>query len=174
MSSSTVALVSDRGVQHTNLPQEVLELSSLLRCSGEDELLLGHGLGIMGGIELFVLDFNSQGELCSFGIELAETGDLPSQPPVVKVFNLALQVDKVTTGSEQEGPEPGGEWFDRDFLTMPNRVSLHVEVNDIRGLIQALAVMVSRPDSTCHLIRKLSLRFRGSGLVVGVPPTSII
>jgi hypothetical protein len=29
-------------------------------------------------------------------------------------------------------------------------------------------------DSTCHLTRKLSSRFRGSGLVVGVPPTSIV
>ena len=34
--------------------------------------------------------------------------------------------------------------------------------------------LVSHPDLTCHLTRKLSLRFHGSGLVVGVPPTSII
>ena len=31
--------------------------------------------------------------------------------------------------------------------------------------------LVSRPDLTCHLTRKLSSRFWGSGLVVGVPPT---
>ena len=33
---------------------------------------------------------------------------------------------------------------------------------------------VSHPDSMCHLTCKLSLRFCGSGLVVGVPSTSII
>ena len=35
-------------------------------------------------------------------------------------------------------------------------------------------LLVSRPDLMCHLTRKLSWRFRCSGLVVGVPPTSII
>ena len=34
--------------------------------------------------------------------------------------------------------------------------------------------LVSHLDSTCHLTRKLSLRVRGLGLVVGVPPTSIV
>ena len=34
--------------------------------------------------------------------------------------------------------------------------------------------LVSRPDSMCHLTCKLSSRFRGSGLVAGVPPTSIV
>ena len=33
---------------------------------------------------------------------------------------------------------------------------------------------VSSLDSTCHLTHKLSLRFWGLGLVVGVPPTSIV
>ena len=33
---------------------------------------------------------------------------------------------------------------------------------------------LSCPDSTCHLTRKLSSRFRGLGLVAGVPPTSIV
>ena len=34
--------------------------------------------------------------------------------------------------------------------------------------------LVSCPDSTCHLTCKLSSRFCGLGLVVGVPPTSIV
>jgi hypothetical protein len=34
--------------------------------------------------------------------------------------------------------------------------------------------LLSRLDSTCHLTCKLSLRFWGSGLVAGVPPTSIV
>ena len=34
--------------------------------------------------------------------------------------------------------------------------------------------LVSRPDSMCHLTRKLSLGCRGSGLVAGVPPISIV
>ena len=84
--------------QHTNLLQEVLELSHLLRCSGKDESLLGHGLGIVGCIELFVQDLNLQGEVGGFLVELAKMGDLPSQPPVVKVFDLALQMCKVIAG----------------------------------------------------------------------------
>ena len=86
----TVALALDGGVWHDNLLREVLETSSLLRCSGEDEPLLGHGPGVMGGIELFVQNFNSQSEFCSFGIELVELGDLPSQYPVIKVFDFTL------------------------------------------------------------------------------------
>ena len=112
-------------------------LVSLTLCfiAARHELLLRHGSSITGGIKLFIQDFDLQGKLYSFSIELTEMGDLPSQPPVVKVFNLALQVDKVTTRPEQEGPELGGEWFNRVFLAMPNRVSLHIEINDIRGLI---------------------------------------
>ena len=34
--------------------------------------------------------------------------------------------------------------------------------------------LVSHPDSTCHLTRKLSSRFRGLGLVAGVPPTRFV
>ena len=34
--------------------------------------------------------------------------------------------------------------------------------------------LVSRLDSMCHLTCKLSSRVQGLGLVVGVPPTSII
>ena len=34
--------------------------------------------------------------------------------------------------------------------------------------------LVSHLDLTCHLTRKLSLGFWGLGLVVGVPPTSIV
>ena len=67
-------------------------------------------------------------DLCSefggFLIELAEASDLPSQPPVVKVADVMLQVHEVTAGPDEEGVEPGGEWFDGVFLAMPNRVSL--------------------------------------------------
>jgi hypothetical protein len=34
--------------------------------------------------------------------------------------------------------------------------------------------LVSHLDSMCHLTRELSLRIQGSGLVAGVPPTSIV
>ena len=34
--------------------------------------------------------------------------------------------------------------------------------------------LVSCLDSTCHLTCKLSSRVQGSGLVAGVPPTSVI
>ena len=54
-----------------------------------------------------------------------------------------LQVDKVATRSEQEAPEPGGEQFNRVLLAMPNHVSLCIEVNNVRGLIRALAIMIS-------------------------------
>ena len=59
-------------------------------------------------------------------VELMETGDLPSQPPVVKVADVTLQVHKVTAGPDKKGAEPGRERLDRVFLTMPNRVSLRI------------------------------------------------
>jgi hypothetical protein len=37
--------------------------------------------------------------------------------------------------------EPGGDWFNGVFLTMPNHVSLRIQINDVRGLIQALDFM---------------------------------
>ena len=40
--------------------------------------------------------------------------------------------------------------------------------------VEANIDVLSCSDSTCHLTRKLSSRFCGSGLVVGVPPTSIV
>ena len=78
----------------------------------------------MGHIELFIGDFHLQGKVGGFLIELAEVGDLPSQSPVIKVLDFVLQVCQVATGPEEEGAEPGGDRFDRVFLTMPNHVSL--------------------------------------------------
>ena len=98
MSLLTAILVLEGGVWHANLLKEVLEPDGLLRCPSEDKPLLGHGLGIVGQIELFIQDFNLKGELCSFLVEFTEAGDLPSQPPVIKVSDLALQVDEVATG----------------------------------------------------------------------------
>jgi hypothetical protein len=86
-------------------------------------------------------DFDSRGELGSFLIELAEAGDLPSQPPVVKVADVALEVYEVTAWPDEEGTEPGGEWFNGVFFAMPNRVSLCIQINNIRGLIRALLLM---------------------------------
>jgi hypothetical protein len=97
MSSST-AFASDRGAWHTNLPLEVLKPGCLLRCPGENELLLRHGPGVVGSIKLFIQDLNLQGEFCHFIIELVEAGVLLSHPPVIKIFDLALQMDEVTTG----------------------------------------------------------------------------
>ena len=69
-------------------------------------------------------DFNLCGELSSFLIKLAEAGDLPSQPPVIKVADVMLQVHEVTAWPNKEGMEPGRERFDGVFLAMPNCVSL--------------------------------------------------
>ena len=52
-------------------------------------------------------DIDSCGEFSGFLIELAEATNLPSQPPVVKVADVALQVHKVAAGPEEEGAEPG-------------------------------------------------------------------
>ena len=71
-------------------------------------------------------DFDSRGELSSFLIELTEAGDLSSQPPVVKVADVALEVYEVAARSDEESAEPGGEWFDGVFLAMSNRVSLRI------------------------------------------------
>ena len=71
-------------------------------------------------------DFDLCGELGGFLIELAEVSDLPSQPPVIKVADVALEVDEVAAWSNKKGMEPGGEWFNGVLLTMPNRVSLRI------------------------------------------------
>ena len=86
-------------------------------------------------------DFDLHGELGGFLIELTEAGDLPSQPPVVKVANVALEVYEVTAWPDEEGTEPGGEWFNGVFFAMPNRVSLCIQIDNIRGLIRALLLM---------------------------------
>jgi hypothetical protein len=99
-------------------------LGHLLRCSGKDQSFLRHGSGVTGRIKLFVQDIDSSGEFSGFLIELVEVGDLPSQPLVVKVTDVMLQVHKVAAGPDKEGTEPGGEWLNGVFLAMPNRVSL--------------------------------------------------
>jgi hypothetical protein len=88
-------------------------------------------------------------------IELAEASDLPSQPPVVKVADVVLQVPEVAAGPDEEGVKPGGERFDRVFLSMPICVSLHIQVNNMRGLIQALLIMVSGNSSIFQLFDPL-------------------
>ena len=85
--------------------------------AGEDQSLLRHGASVAGCIEFFVQDFNSRGELGGFLIELAEASDLPSQPPVVKVTDVALEVYEVAARPDEEGTEPGGEWFNGVFVT---------------------------------------------------------
>jgi hypothetical protein len=76
-------------------------------------------------------------------IELMEAGDLSSHPPVIKVFNFMLQVHKVTARPKEEDMKPSREWFDGVFLAMPNCVSLHIQIDNMRGLIRALALMVT-------------------------------
>ena len=100
-------------------------------------------------------DFNLRGKLGSFLIEFAEAGDLPSQPPVIKVADVPLQVHEVTAGPNEEGAEPGGERFDGVFLAMPNRVSLHIQVNNVRGLIRALLLVESGDPSIFQLLDPL-------------------
>ena len=92
-------------------------------------------------------DVNPCGELGGFLIELMEASDLPSQPPVIKVTDVALQVHEVTAGPNKEGAEPGGKRLDGVFLTMPNRVSLRIQIDNVRGLIRAL-LLVEPGNST--------------------------
>jgi hypothetical protein len=109
--------------------------------TGEDQSLLGHGASVVGCIEFFMQDFNSCGELGGFLIELTEASDLPSQPPVVKVADVALEEYEVAAGPDEEGTELGGEWFNGIFLAMPNRVSLCIQIDNIGGLIRALLLV---------------------------------
>ena len=129
--------------QHANLLQEVFELGRLLGCAGKDQSFLGHGSGVAGRVELFVQDINLCDEFGSFLVELAEVGNLPSQPPVIKVADVALQVYEVTAGPDEEGAKPGEEQFDGIFLAMPNHVSLRIQIDNVRGLIRALLFMES-------------------------------
>ena len=71
-----------------------------MRDSGEDEPFLRHGPGIVGCMKFFVQDLDLQGEVGGFLVKLMKMGDLPSQPPVVKVFNFALQMHEVTARPE--------------------------------------------------------------------------
>ena len=100
-------------------------------------------------------DIDSCSELGGFLIELTEVSDLPSQPPVVKVADVALQVYEVTAGPNKEGTEPGRERFDGVFLAMPNCVSLHIEIDNVRGLIQALLLMEPGDSSILQLFDPL-------------------
>ena len=86
-------------------------------------------------------DVNPCGKLGGFLIKLAEASNLPSQPPVVKVADVALQVHEVTAWPNKEGVEPGGERLDGVFFAMPNCVSLRIQVDNVRGLIRALLLM---------------------------------
>ena len=106
-------------------------------------------------------DFNACGELSSFLIELAEASDLPSQPPVVKVADVALEVYEVTARPNEEGAEPGREQFDGVFLTMPNRVSLHIQIDNIGGLIRAL-IHVKPGDTSVFQLLDPFCRFEDS------------
>ena len=85
-------------------------------------------------------------------IEFAEAGDLSSQPLVVKVTDVTLQVHEVTARPNEEGTEPGGEWFDGVLLAMPNCVSLHIQVDNVRGLIRALLLMEPGNPSVFQLL----------------------
>ena len=94
--------------------------------TGEDQSLFRHGAGVACRVELFVQDFDLRGKFSGFLIKLTEASDLPSQPPVVKVADVALEVYEVAAWSDEEGAEPGGEWFDGILFAMPNRVSLRI------------------------------------------------
>ena len=59
---------------------------------------------------------------------------------------------EVTAGPNEEGVEPSGEQFNGVFLTMPNRVSLRIQVDNVRGLIRALLLMESGDPSIFQLL----------------------
>ena len=50
---------------------------------------------------------------------------------------------EVTGGPEEEGVEPSREQFNGVFFAMPNHVSLHIQVDNVRGLIRALTLVVT-------------------------------
>jgi hypothetical protein len=52
-------------------------------------------------------------------------------------------VHEIATGPKEEGVKPGRERFNRVFLAMPNCVSLRIQVDNVRGLIRALAFMIT-------------------------------
>ena len=155
MSSSIVVLATRVCGQHANLLREVFESGCLLGHTREDQSLLRHGLGVVGCVELFMQDVDSCSKLCSFLIELTEAGDLPSQPPVVKVADVMLQVHEVTAGPDEEGTEPGREWFNGVFLAMPNHVSLRIQVDNMRGLTRALLLMEPSDPSVFQFLDPL-------------------
>ena len=93
---------------------------------GEDQSLLRHSSGIAGCVKLFMQDIDLCSKFSSLLIELVEAGNLPSQPLVVEVADVALQVHEVAAGPNEEGTEPGGERFNGVLLTMPFHVSLHI------------------------------------------------
>ena len=145
---------------------------------GEDQLLLRHGSGVAGCIELFVQDIDSCSEFGGFLIELAVASDLPSQPPIVLVTDVTLQVHEVTAGPDEEGTEPGEEWFDGVFLAMPIRVSWCIQINDVRGLIWALFMepgdssVFQLLDPLCWLedpVTKGNVEVGYSSIVLNVP-----
>jgi hypothetical protein len=50
---------------------------------------------------------------------------------------------EITTRPEEEGTEPGGEQLDGVLFAMPNHVSLCIQVDNMRELIRALALMIT-------------------------------
>ena len=54
---------------------------------------------------------------------------------------------EVATGPDEEGAEPGREWFNGVFLAVAHCVSLCMQIDNVRGLIVALHVVVAG-DST--------------------------
>ena len=100
-------------------------------------------------------DFDLRGELGGFLIELTEASNLPSQPPVVKVADVALEVHEVAARPNKEGVEPGEEWFDGVFLAMPNHVSLCIQIDNIGGLIWALLLVEPSDSAVFELLDPL-------------------
>ena len=82
-------------------------------------------------------------KLCGFLIKLVEAGDLLSHPPVIKVFDVVLQVHEIAARPNEEGIKPGGEQLNGDFFAMSNHVSLCIQVDNMRGLIRALAIVIT-------------------------------
>ena len=50
---------------------------------------------------------------------------------------------EVTAGPEEEGTEPGRKQFNGVFFAMPIHVSLCIQVDNVRGLIRALALVIT-------------------------------
>lgn len=80
--------------------QDVLQAGYLLQGVGQDEPFLQGHVHIASHVEICLYELQPGGEVICRGVEVAEPTDLLSQPPVVKVFDVANKDGEVITGAQ--------------------------------------------------------------------------